>query len=139
MSRSVHRGARSSNLPLRPDLHPHAAHFEHGSGEALEEDGFVVGILGDIAAGFDIDEQGGIGGEDALVLQHRRVVVLVEEVGRDGLRGDARCAVQGLRAHCAELVGVAGGEERVEPRCAVEAEEASGYLGAVHSAECVRA
>ena len=103
---SVHSRAVSSDLSVGPQLHTHSAHFEHRRSESLEEDGFVVGILRDIAPRFHVDEQRGVGGENALVLQHCRVVVLVELVGGEGLRGDACRAVHRLRAHGAQLVGV---------------------------------
>lgn len=120
---SVHNRAHSSNFTFRPQLHSHAAHFEHGCGEALKEYRSVVCVFRYVPSCFHVDEQWRIRSQNASAFQHRSVVVLVELVWGDGLRGDACCVVHGLWTHAAELDSVSFREERIIPSCAVKAEE----------------
>ena len=96
--RRVDLGADLPDLALVVREHAEPAHGDEGRGEVGEElgGGGGVGLGGDVGAGGGVEEQRGVGGEEAPVAGDEGVVVGVEVGGRGRVEVDEGGGVAGL-------------------------------------------
>jgi len=99
--RRVDLGADLPDLAIMVREHAELAHGDEGRGEVGEElarrrGGGGVGLARDVGAGGGIEEECGVGGEEALVAGDEGVVVGVEGGRRGRVEVDERGVVAGL-------------------------------------------